>query len=205
MYVKAVLLLLVVASNTTHAQRAAVAAPGVLTARPCYTPSIFDSNAVYITGKKEEVYTNARDKAMKAGIVQNQYLEVVAATSQDWIAGARGGGRGTTYKLHVKITTDKEIEFDSIWIAGKKLAIKPVKDAALKWDKNDVVTLLASYYKGDPGKAGRKEEERNSPPADSVKAPVEYKGAALLKYKIGGGAQYAEVPDITVLPAVYGQ
>jgi hypothetical protein len=199
MYVKAALLtlLIVFGCKATDAQRT-----GVFTTRLCNTLSASDSRAFYITGEKE-VYTDGRDKVMKAA-TQNQDLQVLQATSQEWIAGARGGGRGITYKLRVKITTDKEIAFDSIWIAGKKLAVKPVKDAGPKWDKNEVVTLAASHYTGEPGRTNR-EEEKVRPLADAAKAPVEYKGAALLKYKIGGAPQYAEVPDITTLPVLYGQ
>jgi hypothetical protein len=140
---------------------------------------------------------------------QNRYFEVLEATSQEWISGVPGGGRGITYRLRIKINTDKPIAFDSLWVAGKKLNTRLVKggqDAPSKPAKNEVVTLLASGYRGSYGKSGRRPDERvYEAPMDSVKAPVAYQGAALLKYVVDGTARYVAVPSITVLPTIYGQ
>jgi hypothetical protein len=140
---------------------------------------------------------------------QNRYFEVLQATSQEWIAGVPGGGRGIHYRLTLKIKTDRPIQLEAIWVAGKKLNTKLEqggKDDELKSAKNDVVTLLASDYRDGPGKYGRRGEQQvNTAPADSAKAPVAYKGAALLKYVVEGSVQYVAVPHITVLPTIYGQ
>ena len=146
---------------------------------------------------------------MKDTVNKNPCLELLHATSQEWIAGVRGGGRGINYKLRIKIKTDKKVEFDSIWVAGKKLNIKLEEEgqyAELKLSKNYVVTLLASDYMNTPGKTGIKEEEKvSSSPVSSASASIEYKGAALLRYMVDGSVKYFEVPDITILPAIYGQ
>jgi hypothetical protein len=140
---------------------------------------------------------------------QSRYLEVLGATSQEWVAGVRGGGRGVNYRLRIKIRTNNLITFDSIWLAGKRLPVKlePAGKASdLKAAKNDVVTLLASDFTGRPGRMGsRTEDSTPIPPAASVKAPIAYEGAALVKYSVGGSVQYLPVPGITVLPAIYGQ
>ena len=140
---------------------------------------------------------------------QQDYVEVLGATSQEFIAGVPGGGRGITYRLTIKINTDRPVQFDSIWVAGRKLTIRSDKagqSGDLKSAKNDVVTLLASDYKGGPGKYGRKEEEKlNMAPADPAKAPIAYKGAALLKYVVDGRVEYVAEPTITALPTIYGQ
>lgn len=141
---------------------------------------------------------------------QNRNLEVMGATSQEFIAGVPGGGRGITYRLTIKIKTDRPVQFDSIWVAGRKLHVRSDKagqSGEIKSAKNDVLTLVASDYKDGPGKYGRKAEEKvkMAPPADPAKAPVAYEGAALLKYVVDGMAAYVAVPVITALPTIYGQ
>jgi hypothetical protein len=139
---------------------------------------------------------------------QDQYFEVLQVTSQEWVSGVRGGGRSINYNLYVKIKTDKPIAFDSIWVAGKKLSITPKKggqDSKSKLAKDEVITLIASDYMGGPGNNGRIEEKTFGSRSDTAKAPIKYEGAALLKYVVGGSANYFAIPTITVLPTIYGQ
>jgi hypothetical protein len=140
---------------------------------------------------------------------QDQYFEVLQATAQEQFAGAPGGGRGMNYKLTVRLKTDSPVTFDSIWLPGKKLLIKPQKggqDNDVKPGKNDVITLIASDFRSGPGRMGRREQEqRQTPSADSATAPIEYEGAALIKYTADGSVRYFTVSKITALPPVYGQ
>jgi hypothetical protein len=140
---------------------------------------------------------------------ESRYIEVLQATSQAWVAGVAGGGRGVNYSLQIRIKTNKPIKFDTIWVAGKKLVTKAEKGGQyeqIKSARNKVVTVLASEFTGGPGRYGRMGEAPvKRTPVDSVKAPVAYKGAALLQYVVNGAAQYIAVPEITVLPAIYLQ
>jgi hypothetical protein len=135
---------------------------------------------------------------------QSEHFEILQVTSQEWISGVQGGGKGINYKVSIKIITHKNVEFDSIWVAGKKLNIKPEKGPGLKLAKNDVVTLLASDYKGSSGTRLNKEEEKIYSAIDMHKLPFEFKGAALIKYIVDGSEKYSEIANIKVLPPVYG-
>lgn len=140
----------------------------------------------------------------------NSYFEVLQATSRSWVSGVPGGGSGIDYRFQIKIKTNRSIQFDSIWVAGKKQKVKLEKAGEYgeaKLTRNDVVTLFASDYRGSPGKGinPREEQKKHDSKADSAKAPIPFAGAALLKYTVDGSAKYFEVPAITVLPRIYGQ
>jgi hypothetical protein len=139
----------------------------------------------------------------------NRDFELVQATSRSLLAGVPGGGRSTTYKLQVKIKTDKPLRFESLWVGGKRLAVR-LQDAGqngeVKFARNEVVTLLAAHFAGGPGLNGR--NGRGGPeaaPRDSVPAPVAYEGAALLTYVVDGSARHFPVPHFDALPTIYGQ
>jgi hypothetical protein len=137
-----------------------------------------------------------------------QSIEVLQATSQEWVAGARGGGRTMTYRLRIRIRTDHPVEFDSIWVAGKRLALEPEKgnlSPRQKAARSAVVTLVASDFSGPRNERDITRSRMHPPPADSVKAPVANAGAALVKYHVAGAPKYEAVPRIEVLPRIYGQ
>jgi hypothetical protein len=140
---------------------------------------------------------------------ENRYFEVLQATSQLRIAGVPGGGQGINYRLRLKIKTDRAITFDAIWLAGKKLNIQLENGNSpgqIKSARNAVVTLLAADFRAGPAKNGRNQEEPGyASAAETAKAPIEYEGAALLRYVVDGSTKYFPVSRITVLPPVYGQ
>jgi hypothetical protein len=140
---------------------------------------------------------------------QNPYFEVLQATSQELIAGVPGGGRGITYRLTLKMITDRPVKFDAIWVAGKKLNVRTgnaSQNSEFKSTKNDVVTLVASDYKRGPGIHARSGGgQPGAAPENPEKAPVAYEGAALLKFVVDGSEKYGAIPTITVLPTIYGQ
>ena len=136
---------------------------------------------------------------------KGQCIEVLEATSQEWISGVRGGGSNITYRLRVSITTGCPVVFDSIWVAGKGLPVKAVGSAQPhdpKTTRDAVVTLIASEFRGSTTSTG---EQQPIPPPGLAKVPLAYKGAALVRYRVDGVEQYLTVPGITVLPRVYGQ
>jgi len=135
-------------------------------------------------------------------------LQFMRATSQEWLAGVRGGGRGIKYDVRVKITTDKKVAFDSMWVSGKKLSIKVaelLKDPEFRFSNNYEISLVASFYLEPSNKNQGKEEYKSISTSDTIKAPLEYKGAALIKYSVADSIKYLEVPFFTVLPKLVGQ
>jgi hypothetical protein len=136
------------------------------------------------------------------------YIEVLQATSQAWIAGARGGGRTVTYRLRIRVITDHPVGFDSLWVAGKRLPLEPEKGSPSppqKAARNEVVTLIASDFVGPRNERDVTGPRTHPPRTDSAKAPVAHEGAALLKYHVSGTPKYEAVPAIAVLPRVHGQ
>jgi hypothetical protein len=135
-------------------------------------------------------------------------LQLLRATSQEWLAGVRGGGQGINYEVRVRITTDKKVEFDSMWVSGKKLVIKvaeQLKDPAIRLLNNDEISLVASFY-SEPSNKGQGKEQYSPPSSiDTIKAPIHYKGAAIIKYSVAESIKYLEVPFFKVLPKMVGQ
>lgn len=134
-------------------------------------------------------------------------FKVLQATSQEWVAGARGGGRGTTYTIQIHITSASSILFDSIWINNKRLKIDIKKGGNLQQPttlkENDTLTLLASDYAGRTT-PGRKQEEKDPAATGSVPAPISYSGAALLGYSVADTKRYYVLAHMQSLPAIYG-
>jgi hypothetical protein len=137
------------------------------------------------------------------------YFELLQATSQEWIAGVRGGGRGVNYSVRLKLITDKQIIFDSMWIAGKQLLIKIpelLKDSTTKSRTNSVITLVASTYTENSKNGGVEKQANNSfPSANKIKAPVDYKGSALVRYFVEDSIRYLEIRSFSILPTIVAQ
>src|SRR4051812_23374904 len=101
---------------------------------------IFDVSRKAITPKVSFIFPSCSSASL------DDCLELLQATSQEWIAGVRGGGHGIKYDVRVRIATDKKLKFDSIWVSGKKLAIKiaeQLKDPETSLRKNDEINLVA--------------------------------------------------------------
>ena len=136
-------------------------------------------------------------------------FEILEATSQEWVAGARGGGRGINYKIIIRITTSmSNLSFDSIWIHNKKLQLTIEKgdrrQPSIQLNKNDTLTLLASDYSGRTPVTGRRQEETNPAVTGSVQAPIAYEGAALLRYLVEDAQKFFVLPQVKPLPPIYG-
>lgn len=138
-------------------------------------------------------------------------FELLEATSQQWISGVPGGGRGNTYKFRLKANTDLKIAFDSIWVDGKqiKLSLSPDKSGITAnnfFASQDTIQLFASDYTSPPVKIGRQDKQEERLVASKpVKAPIAYKGAALLRYTVENVEKFYIVPRITSLPTIHGQ
>lgn len=134
---------------------------------------------------------------------QQVELEVLKATSQEWIAGAPGGGKGVNYTFDIKVLTDKTIEFDSVWVSGKQLQITPVKSSSAK---TGIILFTASEFTGGPGERLKKREEPVGEVTNNTATPpIAYNGAALLRYRANGISKFLEIRDFTVLPPIHGQ
>lgn len=137
---------------------------------------------------------------------QQVEIELVKATSQEYIAGARGGGRGVNYRFEIKILTDKNIELDSVLVSGKQLPIKPEKALSNKAAKNSVVVFTASEFSGGPADRLNKREEAVEDVNNNAANPsAVQKKSALLYYRVDGTGKSLKVDGFTVLSPIHGQ
>lgn len=134
-------------------------------------------------------------------------FKVQDATSQEWIAGVRGGGRGITYTIRIQVTAASSIVFDSIWINNKQLKIDVKKGENLQAPTtlavNDTLTLIASDATGRTP-IDRMQEERAPAATPPVQPPIAHSGAGLLGYSVGGTKRYFVLTQIQQLPAIHG-
>jgi hypothetical protein len=121
-------------------------------------------------------------------------LRLLNAEYEEWTAGVKDGGRGTEYYFKLNVATSDKVQFDSAWIGGKVFASyvahkgmgKPVTTQPVTFKKGDDITLRVSDL-----------QLPSAPMATTAVPPINYKGAALLRYRINGKINYLNVPDLT--------
>ena len=129
--------------------------------------------------------------ASKRNDNNHKHFVLLSAASEDWVAGTKGGGRGTEYYFTLKITTSTPLSFDSIWVANKALPLfiantkTSISDKPVRFKKGDTILLRASYLQ-------RGEDTNQS----IVASPLKFKGAALLRYYAGVKKVYFIIPQI---------
>jgi len=136
---------------------------------------------------------------------------MLSSTFQNWAGGAAGSGTGTYYNFNMVIKTNKELQFDSVWIKDQALTLKVKRKPFQEkkpFAKNDTVTIGAEIHKpgrmkemtrekdGQPKGGNRIKEEalRKTPP------PFAFKGMALIKYRLDGVVKYKEIEVMKKLP-----
>lgn len=115
-------------------------------------------------------------------------IKLFEATSQVNKSGIKGGISSVEYYFKLKILTNENIEFDSLWINNK--VFKPylsnnkpsISNQAPVFLKNDTITLRVSDLQS-------KNFSISTP-------PIKYKGNALLRYKIKGNSHYWTIKKI---------
>ena len=133
--------------------------------------------------------SNNREAATRQG---KAYFTILDATVETWQAGRQDGGSGTDYRFATFIQTDKELQFDSVWIAEKSLRLPltvgrlhgPVSSKPVRFSKGDTVLLVASF-------SSLEAAPKTTP------APEEFKGDALISFQADGKKQYETIPVIT--------
>ena len=121
---------------------------------------------------------------------QNSFT-LLDASSEDWVAGVRGGGKGTEYYFKIKINTNDNITFDTAWINNRSFAIhlaqknNAVSNQPVKFATGDTITLRVS--------------DIHSTKIQNVlnnNSPVKYEGAALIGYAVNNKREYFTIKEI---------
>ena len=127
-------------------------------------------------------------------------FSIIEATSQKWVGGAPGSGKGVNYIITVVSGKDNEkLGIDKIWIGNEYYDIaalkNPNKKNEVKFNKGDTLFIKIHQYTrtnmlGDVIKKEVNEEN---------KVPHEYDGDALLGYTIKGKRKYKVLKEFTKL------
>jgi len=133
--------------------------------------------------------------------ITNEFFEVSSATSQGWAGGAAGSGSGVNYIFNVVLKKDTKLEFDSVWITGYDtvgISTTQQNGKGEKLKKGSSLTVNASQY--FPGEVDRYNgysfEKKVSKP------PVDFKGAALLRFFVNGNIYYYAVENMQNLAPI---
>ena len=135
---------------------------------------------------------------LSAIVCQQSNVKLIDASSKKWTSGLQGGGSGIEYYFKIKILTEQKIEFDSLWIKNKSLKTylankeKSISNGPISFSKNDTIVLRASDLNSKKNAA-------------SSGFPINYNGAALIKYFINGKSFYLQVKKIKEIQSVNRQ
>lgn len=130
----------------------------------------------------------------------NGYFRIVRSTSQEWVAGIRGGGKGTDYFFKVEITTDDDLHFDTVWMKNRAYALfatkeKPgISSQPIVFSKGDVIVLSASevHYENEQSQGFIEQDP-----------PQSIAGDALIGFRVNGNSMYFNIQEIEVLEPSY--
>lgn len=130
---------------------------------------------------------NNRESAKKG---EAALFSILEATAENWQAGIQEGGSGTDYRFATLIHTDKDLQFDSVWIAEKKISLPlsvgrlrgPVSSAPVRFSTGDTVLLVASVLSSEMPKL--------------TSAPKAFKGDALISFRAAGKKGQEFIPAI---------
>ncbi len=122
-------------------------------------------------------------------IPKKENIQLIDATYENWTSGINGGGSGKEYYIKIKILTENKIVFDALWVNNKSFKTylannrKYVSSAPITFTKNDTITVRVS----------ENSSQTNIP---KVKAPIRYKGDALLRYFINNKPYYLTIQKL---------
>ena len=126
---------------------------------------------------------------------QTTSIPFIKATSQAYSGGAAGSGYGTYYTIYLKLPSNTEIRFDSLWVGERRLPVS-IKE---KESVNDTLVLFANdfrmhHFPND----NRKLPEDPAP----VAYPIKSNAQGILGYIYNGKRQYFPVETWIKLKAI---
>lgn len=133
-------------------------------------------------------------------------LEVINATSQKWGGGVAGTG-GVYYTISIKTNKPSEkLVIDQLWVKDKFLKFKlrtiTGHTGKIEFQKKDTLIISASE-KIIPGFKQVKEKDNSGrEKAELPEKPFEYKGAALIGYKIDEKRKYLAIEKLKRLKPI---
>lgn len=127
--------------------------------------------------------------------VFNEHFTIMSTISRDWISGVYGGGSGTEYTITITILTNKQLDFDSLWINNSLLKLfvaqeSNISNMQIKIKKGDKITLRATDI-----------HDKNA--MSNIRPPFNFIGEALLYFRVNDERKYYIVSEIQNQPTIY--
>ena len=121
-------------------------------------------------------------------------FEVVDATSQKWIGGIPGAGKGTNYEIKVlAFKNSARLQIDKIWIGEEYYDISALKDSKktkdTSFEKMDTLYIKVHKYI----RTDREGVEIKTEVDQKNKLPKEYVGEALIGFTYKGKRKYKTI------------
>lgn len=129
-------------------------------------------------------------------------FNIIRATSQVWVGGAKGSGWGTRYVITlISNKSSKRLSIDEMWIGEKYHKITTSKRITYSmpnedFNTGDTIYITASEYIPENPNIDVKEKEKpiNQTP------PFTYQGEALIGYELNNKKKYCLVSNFEKLP-----
>ncbi len=128
-------------------------------------------------------------------------FEVISSTSKKWAGGIMDAGRGINYSFALLAKkSSKKLIINQLWIGQKFYEVKACGKFPSRpedgFSKNDTIYIYANERIDEKNQPSGNPDKLNPP-------PVEYKGEALIGYKINGKQKFKIVKEIKPLEAIY--
>lgn len=129
---------------------------------------------------------------------EKKNIRLTEATSQEWMGGAPGSGRGINYVVKFIIPKNINVEADSMWVNQKVLKLKTVRQ-----QNNDTLVLKATEFISLPHPKKNMESQNNEVKKElPVTPPQKIKGAALLRYFINNKPYYFTIKEFKQMTTI---
>lgn len=114
-------------------------------------------------------------------------LKLVSATTRHWVSGAPGGRQGETQNITVKLCKGGVV-FEKLWLGNREVEfqLESDKPSGATGQSGGTISLSHTCATGEADCAGKENT-----------LPKNYKGSALLQYKVNGSTRYLIIKKFT--------
>ncbi len=128
---------------------------------------------------------------------QTNEIKFHYGTSQTWVGGNMGSGKGTNYHLYIS-PVDSTFQFDSVWVNGYRLEVKRNTELST----NDTLVLnAAAFFPGSGPKAPEGNYARKNP--DEAPPPCCADAKVVIRYFLNGNKIFISTGELRPLKGIY--
>ena len=119
------------------------------------------------------------------------------ATSQIWVGGNMGSGKGTNYQFFLS-PVDTSYQFDSAWVNGYRLPVKINSELST----TDTLVLDAAAFFADSGPQAPEGNKKKKGPDEALK-PCCADSKVVLRYFLNGNKFFISTTELKPLKGIY--